>query len=60
MKEGSQVAAPYLLTQFHLYAQECTDKRKTEKKEVQEHVGCCVCASLGEEIHSHALLSKVH
>ena len=29
MKEGSQVAAPDLLTQLQLYAQEFTERRKT-------------------------------
>ena len=60
MKEGSQVAASDLLTQLHLYAQKCTERRKTEYNGVQEHAGCCVCASLGEEIQPHALPPKVH
>ena len=43
MKEGSQVAAPDLLTQLHLHTHECTDRRETEKKGVQEHAACCAC-----------------
>ena len=34
MKEGCQVAVPDLLTQLHLHAHECTDRRETEKKGV--------------------------
>ena len=43
MKEGSQVAASDLLTQLHLYAQKCTERRKTAQNGAQEHAGCCVC-----------------
>ena len=58
MKDGISVEAPDLLTQLHLYAQECTEGRKTEKKGVQVHAECCVCASLGEETQPHALPTK--
>ena len=47
MKKGSQVAAPNLLTPAHLYAQECTERRKREQKGVQEHAKCFECAFLG-------------
>jgi len=33
MKEGSQVAAPDLLTQLYLHAQECTEKEREIEKE---------------------------
>jgi len=49
MKKCSQVLAPDLLTHLHLYAHECTDRRKTEKK---GSLGACwmmwLFASFGE------------
>ena len=60
MKNGSQVAAPDLLTPLHLYAQECTERKKREQKGVQEHARCFLFASIGGKIQPHALNPKVH
>jgi len=35
-------------------------EERQKKSGAQEHAGCCVCASLGEEIQPHALQPKVH
>jgi len=60
MKVGNQVADPDLLYKLRLNAQKCTNRRNTRIKRVQERAGCWVCASIGEEIYTHALHSKVH
>ena len=44
MKKGRQVAAPDPLTQHHLYAHECAERRETEKKEFRSMLDAvCVC-----------------
>jgi len=43
MKEGCQVAAPDLHTKLHLYAQECTERKKKEQNGAQDDAGCSVC-----------------
>ena len=58
-KEGSQVAAPDVLTQLHLCAQECTERRKREKRESRSMLDAVCVPSLGKE-YSHALHPKVH
>jgi len=35
-------------------------EERQKKRGAQEHAGCFVCASLGEEIQPHALPPKVH
>ena len=59
MKEGSQVAAPDLLTQLHSYAQDCTVRRKREKREFRS-ILFAVCVSPLRKENSHALHPKVH
>ena len=59
VKEGSQVAAPDLLTQLHSHAQECAVRRKREKREFRSMLVAVCVSSLGKE-YSHVLHPKVH
>ena len=49
MKDGSQVAAPDVLTQLHLCAQECTERRKREKRESRSMLDAVCVPPLGKE-----------
>ena len=49
MREGSQVAAPDLLTQLHLYAQECTERKKTKYREFRSMLDAVCVPPLGKE-----------
>ena len=57
MKEGSLVAARDLLTHFHFYAQECTQRRKKEKSEFRSMLDAV--SPLGN-CYSQAFHPKVH
>ena len=59
MKEGSQVAAPDLLTQLHSFAQDLFVRRNREKREFKS-ILVAVCESPLRKENGNALHPKVH